>query len=547
MPFFPRFGVLFLLGVLVWSVEPARAANEGQEDLDHATQAKLNARTQTDLGEVIRLAESALKKGLDDGNTQFAKELLASACIQRGTNYAGEILHLPPDPNWREIRRVALEDLEKGLAVNPNQPQALLLVAQLNVLPGGDMKRARKALDEAVDHSADQPLVQAKALMARAGFVDDTDHKLKDLDRAVQVNAQDSTPLRVRGNFYIEQKKYDKALADFEAATKLDPQNAAAWESKGVTLIDLKRYDDALAALKKAHELDSREPTPLLQMARAHGLKNDFKAALADLDEAGRLEPANLAVLLLRATVYEEMNEKEKALADVDRLLKLAPGLTEGIRLRAAILTGSGKFAEAAAELERLHRAAPADEEVAMQTALLYNAAKKPHKALAMFNKMLAESPSNLNALRGRADALLSLGKQTEAIADYERVLALDPKDTEVLNNFAWVLATSPDEKLRNGKRALDLATRSAELTSYKQAHILSTLAAAYAELGDFDSARKWSQKSVDVGKADLKEELRKELKSYQENKPWRERQEVKDEEAEAAVSPVEKPKEQPK
>ena len=121
-----------------------------------------------------------------------------------------------------------------------------------------------------------------------------------------------------------------------------------------------------------------------------------------------------------------------------------------------------------------------------------------------------------------------------------------------MLNNFAWVLATSPEEKLRNGKRALELATRSAELTSYKQAHILSTLAAAYAELGDFDSARKWSQKSVEVGKEDLKDELRKELKSYQENRPWRERQQVKDEDAEvpslpAAEKPKEQPKEQPK
>ncbi len=142
MPLFLRLIVWFLLGMMLLGVKPAWAANEGQDDLDHATQAKLNARTRTDLGEVIRLAESALKKGLDEGNTQFAKELLASTCIQRGTSSASEILRLPPDPNWREIRRVALEDLERGLAIDSNQPQALLLVAQLNLLPAGDAKRA---------------------------------------------------------------------------------------------------------------------------------------------------------------------------------------------------------------------------------------------------------------------------------------------------------------------------------------------------------------------------------------------------------------------
>ena len=558
MPLSPRFGVCLLLGALLWGAPAAQAANEGQDDLDHATQAKVNAHTRTDLDEVIRLAESALKKGLDEGNSQFAKELLASSCIQRGTSSASEILRLPPDPNWREIRRVALEDLERGLTIDPNEPQALLLVAQLNLLPGGNVKRAHKALDEAVDRSADQPQVQAKALMIRAGFAADKDHKLKDLDRAVQVNSQDPIPLRARGNFYLDQKKYDKALADFDAAVKLEPDNAAAWESKGVTLIDLKRYDDALAALKKAHQLEPKEPTPLLQMARAHGLKTDYKASLDDLNEAGQLDPTNLVMLLLRASVYEEMNEKEKALADIDRALKLAPDLTEAMRLRAVILAGSGKFAEAATQLEQLHRETPADENVALQLALFYNAAKRPRKAVQMFDKMLAEKPGNADALRGRADALLSMGKQDQAIADYEKVLAQDPKDAEVLNNLAWVLATSPEAKLRNGKRALELATHSAELTSYKQAHILSTLAAAYAELGDFDSARKWSQKSVEIGKESLKEELGKELKSYQANKPWREFQQIKDDDAELPglpekplgkplEKPVEKPQEQPK
>ena len=63
----------------------ALAANEGQEDLDKATEAKLGANSLSDLDEVIRLTESALKKGLDEGNTQFANGLLSSTLAQRGT------------------------------------------------------------------------------------------------------------------------------------------------------------------------------------------------------------------------------------------------------------------------------------------------------------------------------------------------------------------------------------------------------------------------------------------------------------------------------
>jgi hypothetical protein len=91
------------------------------------------------------------------------------------------------------------------------------------------------------------------------------------------------------------------------------------------------------------------------------------------------------------------------------------------------------------------------------------------------------------------------------------------------LNNLAWVLATSPVDQLRDGKRAIELATKACKLTDYKKPHILSTLAAAYAETGDFETAKKWSQKAVELGEGEEKEALEKELESYRAGKPVRE------------------------
>ena len=125
----------------------------------------------------------------------------------------------------------------------------------------------------------------------------------------------------------------------------------------------------------------------------------------------------------------------------------------------------------------------------------------------------------------------MSIGKHAEAIADFEILLKQKPDDDNILNNFAWVLATSPDDKLRDGQRAIKLATKACEVTEYKKAHILSTLAAAYAETGDFETATKWSGKAVEMGvkEKEVDDQLKKELESYQQKKPWRERQTIEE------------------
>jgi Tfp pilus assembly protein PilF len=138
--------------------------------------------------------------------------------------------------------------------------------------------------------------------------------------------------------------------------------------------------------------------------------------------------------------------------------------------------------------------------------------------------------PDNYRALRFRGDAYLRIGKHAEAVADFDKALKLRDDDDGLLNNFAWVLATSPKDDVRDGKRALDLATKAAEKTTYNVPHILSTLAAAYAETGDFETAKKWSQKAVELGEdEETKKQLSAELKSYEEGKPVRELQEDED------------------
>ncbi len=236
-----------------------------------------------------------------------------------------------------------------------------------------------------------------------------------------------------------------------------------------------------------------------------------------------QLNPNLEGALLLRARVYQQMKLTEKAIADTNRVLDRDPENTQAQQLRAQLLAGSGKLNEAIDDLKNLISKDPDESEYLLELAMFYAADQKARKAVETYTEFLKKVSDSWIAYRGRGDAYLSLGKQAEAVADYEAALKIDSENSGVLNNLAWLLATSPEAKLRNGARAIELATLACKVTDYKQSHILSTLAAAYAETGDFKTAIEWSTKAVELGEEPIKAQLRQELASYEGGKPWRE------------------------
>ena len=110
------------------------------------------------------------------------------------------------------------------------------------------------------------------------------------------------------------------------------------------------------------------------------------------------------------------------------------------------------------------------------------------------------------------------------ALAQADAAIRLDPKDADSLNSKAWILATWPESKLRDGAKAVAAATRACELTEWKNSAYLDSLAAAYAETGDFTRAVGWQERAVDAVPTNHPDysSMRERLEQFRRNKPYR-------------------------
>jgi tetratricopeptide (TPR) repeat protein len=238
---------------------------------------------------------------------------------------------------------------------------------------------------------------------------------------------------------------------------------------------------------------DELKASPTARNLEAHGLfsyslgEND--EAIKKFDKAIELEPNKAQYYLSRGLSYDAQGEFETAINDYTKCLELNPEMTRALCCRAGLLIETGKVDEALKDAET---------------------------AIALDDK----DPRNLQQ---RGWIMEKKRAFAAAIRDYEASVRVDPNFASGQNSLAWLLATCPDDKLRNGAKAVTAATKACKLTNWVSSGELDTLAAACAEKGDFKNAVKWQTKVVEFDDPDYGEDQKVRLKLYQERKPYRE------------------------
>jgi tetratricopeptide (TPR) repeat protein len=143
-------------------------------------------------------------------------------------------------------------------------------------------------------------------------------------------------------------------------------------------------------------------------------------------------------------------------------------------------------------------------------------------RAIADFDAVIALSPKSAVAYNNRGYNKQLLGDETAALADYDKALELAPEYALCLQNKAWLLATSKTDAMRDGKQAVQLATKACELNKYQDPGDLKALAAAYAEVGQFDVAIGWQEKAMKLLPAEEQEAEKKILDQLVAKQPIR-------------------------
>ncbi|MGB8853781.1 MAG: tetratricopeptide repeat protein [Pirellulales bacterium] len=527
--------LMFAAGAVRADEAAAGVADEtpGQAELDKAIDAKLGADDLDDYERVLEHCKKAVELGLDAESKKFADELYTGTLVDRAGMIVDAIYDsVPPNPQWPRMRGFALRDLGEVIGRDPKLGQAHLMIARLESLPRGNRERAKASAEKALELLGDDRLQMAKAHIVLAGLEeDDTAKQEEHYAKAIEFAPRDVEIRRTRGLHFLLEDKFDRAREDLLVAIEEKPSDGSLHEALGMACMMGDKRDEAKKAFDKAIELEPDSSSPLLQRARLLAVEEKFPEAIADVDRALDLEPGNPAALVLRARVHQQAGDSAEALDDVESVLADDPDNTVALELRGLIAAERDDFPSAIRDFRRLVARNGDDAVLVSQLGMLYLAAKQPREAVRRFTRALEIDDEHFASRRGRSDALISIGDHPAAIQDLEKAHALKPDDTGVLNNLAWLLATSPDDTIRDGKRAVELAQKACELTEWKEPHIISTLAAGHAEAGDFAKAREFSQKAVDASddSDQVKEQLKGELASYEAEKPWRERQEMEE------------------
>ena len=281
----------------------------------------------------------------------------------------------------------------------------------------------------------------------------------------------------------------DRAIDFFTDRIRANPRDSFAYAMRGLVRQSKREHSESLNDYDQAIRLEPGDAALYCRRGDLRVLMKEADRGISDYNEAMRIDPKSVLALTGRGTAWSMKNDKDRAVEDFSEAIWLDPLCIPAYLSRGAAWQEKGEGRKAIIDCDTVIRLDP-------ENAAAYG-------------------------LRGRA--WMSLKAFGRAAKDLELAIQQQPNDPISSESLAWIRATCPEEQLRDGKKAIALASHACEMSGWKNARCLATLAAAHAEAGDFNSAISWQAKANALSSAPgEKAEGQRRLDQYRRKLPYR-------------------------
>jgi tetratricopeptide (TPR) repeat protein len=293
------------------------------------------------------------------------------------------------------------------------------------------------------------------------------------------------------------------------------------------TNLQVRYWQDSLTLFRHALEVDPESPLSQRNLGQALSERGEQKDALVHLEKALELKPDFPLAHVNLGNSLNLLGRLDEAIAHYNEAIDLKPGYEMAHYQLANALVVKGRVQEAEIHFQAALQSKPDYAEAHTKLANLLILEGRQDEAMPHYFTAIKSNPDYEEGYYYLATVLARQRKFEEAVAYFQFAIKLKPDNTPVLNDLAWILATTDNSKTRNVPDAIRLAQRACELTHRQNPKYLDTLAVAYSEKRQFADAIAATRQAVTIaesaGQKSLAATIESRLKFYQQGHSYRE------------------------
>ena len=299
----------------------------------------------------------------------------------------------------------------------------------------------------------------------------------------------------------LASQQREEGVQALRRAVELDPEFRGGHYFLAAVLAEDGRFQEALRHYRRAHEIDPQERTIHADYATLMARMGRVEAALAELSPVVEADPDAHYVRLKYATILASVgrhSEAEPLLEQASRRGMVTSQRAEALYHLGLMRLNQNRMGLARQHLEESLMLAGGDGPANVAMAQLLGRARDFDGAVVHFERALKAQPFDVGTQFGYAMSLLLGARDAEALKALEAAVGLMPKQRSLRHLLARLLATSPDDRVRDGVRAVRIAEELVQVT--QDLDYVETLAMALAEAGRFPEAVTWQKRVVQYG-----------------------------------------------